>query len=160
MPGLGSDYYDVSASSITNTEERALSVYFSKPFYTGGVVAVVAALEDTSATLPDPSTARIGSMTGTICETLAIEHYPDADYSSFNAVGDMMAAQKGKKMNYCTMPEIDAVNYLRSNAGYRIAPGMLSETNSSIALVKGNEKLVDPLNALRDSYEADGTLGA
>ena len=40
--GLSTGSYDVSAAGMTVTEERAESVYFSEPNYTGGIVAVVA----------------------------------------------------------------------------------------------------------------------
>lgn len=40
--GLATGTYDVSATGMTVTEERAESVNFSEPNYTGGIVAVVA----------------------------------------------------------------------------------------------------------------------
>ena len=40
--GLSTGTYDVSAAGLTVTEERAESVNFSEPNYTGGIVAVVA----------------------------------------------------------------------------------------------------------------------
>lgn len=160
IPGLVSNYYDVVASSIAITQERAQSVHFSEPFYIGGVVVVVSddAKKSNKVSLTDPNTARIGSLTGTNCEILTVDSYPNADYKSFNDINDMMLALSSGKLDYCSILQIDAVNYMRNDRGYHISPYKLAENNSCIAIAKGNKELVEKINALLDTYEENGTL--
>ena len=159
VPALASGKGDIILCGLTYTEERAEKVLFSRPYIT---LSTVLACYDKGGAAPSdmtpPETARIGSMTGTTCEALALERYPNASYSSFTSVSDLMTALKSGKLDYCVMDQTDAINYKRSDAGYTVVPGELKRSGYNIAVKKGNEALVDALNAKLDQYEADGTL--
>ncbi|MDO5576788.1 MAG: ABC transporter substrate-binding protein/permease, partial [Fibrobacter sp.] len=75
LQGLISDNYDVVASCLTITEERAKNVYFSEPFYTGGVVAVVLdnANNSNEVSLADPNTGFFASLVSSFRKNFVVE---------------------------------------------------------------------------------------
>lgn len=68
ISGIETGKYDLGAAGFTVTEERAESMYFSDPDYSGGIVAVVAQTDQGQTrfqTLQDFSGAEVGAVTGT-----------------------------------------------------------------------------------------------
>ena len=159
IPGLVSGVYDVAAACITITEERAQSVAFSDPIYNGGVAMVVAAQQSAGAgAAVPPETARIGALTGTTCETAALELYPDAEVSSFNNQNDCMAALKAGQLDYASATDTDAINYARNDPAYQTYGTPLRATCCNIAVDKNQPELLSRIDALLTQYKADGTL--
>ncbi|HWQ75427.1 MAG TPA: ABC transporter substrate-binding protein/permease, partial [Syntrophomonas sp.] len=113
LAGLTGGKYDLAAASISITEERKQSIYFSDPNYNGGVVAVVARSEDTSAantsntSVPeyasaqelDKAKAKMGVRTGSIQDAYTKDYLPHASISYFEDIADMIAALNSRKID-------------------------------------------------------------
>lgn len=156
LPGLSSGRYDAVSGCMSITSERAKSVYFSDPIYKGGIVAVV--LKDGSGAIVPVETARIGSITGTVCEDIANESFPDAKYGSFSDLGSCMIALKAGQLDYMVIDDVNALNYSRHDPAYSIYGEPLLAVGYSIGVNKGKPELLLKIDELLAKYEADGTL--
>ena len=100
---------DFGAASISITEERKESMYFSDPDYIGGMVLVVkggdsSASEQPSAqtvysSLEDLAGKKIGVLTGSIFDKVAQEKIPGIQPEYLNAMSDMPVALQADKID-------------------------------------------------------------
>lgn len=77
--------------------------------------------------LPPTETANIGTMIGTLSESLAPEKYPEAEISRFNNYVDESAALMAGKIDYAIMDYASARNFVKSNEGSTILPEPLTD---------------------------------
>jgi ABC-type amino acid transport substrate-binding protein len=77
--------------------------------------------------LPPTETANIGTMIGTLSESLAPEKYPEAEISRFNNYVDEWAALMAGKIDYAIMDYASARNFVKSNEGSTILPEALTD---------------------------------
>ena len=97
--GLATGTYDVSATGLTVTEERAESVNFSEPDYTGGVVAVVANRGQNAVrfrTFQDFAGTTVGVMSGSISDELVSTVVSGCEFKYYDdASALLLALQSG-----------------------------------------------------------------
>ncbi len=160
--GLSTGTYDVSATGMTVTEERAESVNFAQPSYTGGVVAVVAnrgQFEARFKTLQDFAGTTVGVMSGGITDELVSGVVSGCEFKYYDdASASFLALQSGI---------VDAVAHDLPVAQLATARqpdlAVFPETVASDTYGLGLQKdspLTDKVSAIIERYAADGTLDA
>lgn len=108
LPSVVSGKCDFGCSGIAITPERAESVLFSEPYYTGGTVLAVLKSEVASTqkasggvitSLDELDGRRIGVQTGTTAADITLARLPHAQISYFSTFPDMAVALKTRKID-------------------------------------------------------------
>ena len=160
--GLATGTYDVSANGMTVTEERAESVNFAEPNYTGGVVAVVAnhgQFDVRFRTFQDFEGTTVGVMSGSISDELVSSVVSGCEFKYYDdASASLLALQSGA---------LDAVAHDMPVAQLAVArqpdlaifPQTVSPDTYGLGLQK-DSPLTDKISAIIERYAEDGTLDA
>ena len=160
--GLSTGTYDVSAAGLTVTEERAESVNFSEPNYTGGIVAVVANAGQNQVryqTLQDFANTTVGAVTGTIHDQLVSSVVSGCDfqyYDDFSAL--LLALQSGTLDAVVTDMPIAQLAVARQ-PDLMIFPETVAPDSYGLGLQK-DSPLTEQVSAIIQRYTEDGTLDA
>lgn len=157
--GVQANRYDVIIGSMTPTEERAEAVSFTNAYYTDGAQAFVPAGTDcTDVTAMDAAT--VGVATGTTYASWLEENGGDwvGEVRSFDS--DVVALRD------LGTGRLDAVITGRMTGLYQIEEAGLEAVacgdplyteSPAFAVKKGNDALVEELNAALDTIIEDGT---
>lgn len=109
-------------------------------------------------TLNDAEHARLGVVTGTTPSQLAHERFPDATISEFGAFTDVLGALSAGHIDATISGINTALLAARNNAEFTVIEGSLRDEATSVAVQKGNGKLLADINQLIAEMKADGTL--
>ncbi len=168
LPSVQVGKCDFAAAGINITPERAESVLFSEPNFSGSTVMVVLK-ENLAGAAPtargvrwqDYNGKRLGVIVGPVMENAAKEYFPDSEYLLFNGYPECIAAlMAGKidaylgdepelKSTHAEQPEID---YIRDR---------ITQNNYCFAFRKDDPKsaaLRDEVNDFLARSWADGTM--
>lgn len=108
--------------------------------------------------LEDAKEAKIGVMTGTTGEQMAMAKYPDADVKSFDDIMDAVAALKSGKLDAVIMAYSNAMNITKHNPDLWYLPEPVEKEDMAVAVRKGNDDLLEAVNEIITELEKDGTL--
>ncbi|MWV55036.1 ABC transporter permease subunit [Chlorobium phaeovibrioides] len=108
--------------------------------------------------IEDARNARIGVMTGSTGEELALQMFPEADIKSFDDVMDAVTAMMSDKLDAIVTAYPTALQVTKKHTAFRVLEEPLRNENTCIALRKGNPALLTTLNGIIDSLHQDGTL--
>lgn len=108
--------------------------------------------------LPPVETAKIGTMEGSVNESLALQKYPNADIQRFNNYVDASAALLAGKIDYAIMDYATARNFMKYNQELHIMPGKLKDEVTAMALNKSNKELNGKINDVLNKFLSNGTV--
>ena len=168
LPSVQAGKCDFAASGITITPERAESVLFSEPYFSGGTVLMV--LKDNAAGTDqtgggvrwqDYNGKRIGVLTGTLMEGAARDYFPDSEHVLLNNYPDCITSllsgkidaflgdEPGLKSIHAEQPEVDYIH------------DRITQNNYSFAFRKNDPEsaaLCAKLNDFLERSRKDGTM--
>ena len=164
---------DFGASSITVTEERAQSVRFSEPHYSGGTV--IAVLKSDAESTKDPQTdgytaldqldgSQIGVQTGTTAEGIARARLPHIQISEFSTFPDMAVALETHKIDGFIGDGLVLLQMAQENPNLKILDERLNSYECGFVLAKSKKgrALCEEINAwiheMRELGELDRIL--
>ncbi len=158
--GLKSKKYDVIASSVTITPERAKIMDFSEPYYEVRQ-AVVTPKAVTLKTLADMQGKTLGAQIGTT-GYMAITKAAGVKAKSFDEIGMAMEALAAGRLDGVVCDDPTATNYILANKDYAakmhvavILPADVPEYYG-FAVDKGNTKTLEMLNKGIEVVKAKG----
>ena len=166
LPSVQSGKCDMAAAGISVTPERAESMLFSEPNFSGGTVAVV--LKDggeepaaSGVRLEDYNGKRLGVLVGPLMEDAAKEYFPDSEYLLFEGYPDCITALVTGKIDgfLGDEPGIKSIHMEQPEISY--IPERLSQNNYSFAFRKNDPRsaaLCQELNDFLARSWADGTM--
>ena len=108
--------------------------------------------------LDDAANGKIGVMTGTTGEQLAIKRFPKAEVKSFDDIMDAVAALKSGQINAVITGYPAAMNVSKRNDDLVYLEEAVDYENTAIAIRKGNAKLLAELNSFINELKNNGTL--
>jgi polar amino acid transport system substrate-binding protein len=108
----------------------------------------------------DAASARIGVMTGTTGESIAKTRFPQADVQTFDDIMNAVAAIEARKLDAVITSLPTAVQVAKKQPGLYVVPEPLDQENTSVAVRKGNDKLLQDVNRIIAELKADGTLAS
>jgi polar amino acid transport system substrate-binding protein len=108
--------------------------------------------------LADAARAKIGVMTGSSGEQLTHHRFPDAKIKSFDDIMDAVAALKSDQLDAVVTTLPTTMNVCKRNKDLRFLDEAIDYENTAIGLKKGNEALLNNLNAFIQELEQNGTL--
>ena len=160
--GLATGTYDVSATGLTVTEERAESVNFSEPDYSGGVVAVVANRGQTQVrfqTLQDFAGTTVGAMTGSISNELVDAVVSGCEYQYYDDSSALLLALQSGTLDAVALDMPVAQLAVARQPDLAIFPETVVPDSYGLGLQK-DSPLTDEVSAIIERYTEDGTLDA
>lgn len=165
IAALNSEKCDIIGACMTITEERAKSVLFTKPYYTGGIAVVVKEVQkpksNSEVKLRDGSdlaTATVGAMTGTTGEKYIREHYPKATVQCYDDIMDAIAALQAHKLDYVITAYTTALKVSNKNDDLEVLPKEYTDEFAAIAFNKKDVELLNQVNKVLLQFKKDGTL--
>ncbi len=107
LAGLASGKYDMFASALSYTEERAQSINFSDVYYNGGVVLMARTADLGGVVAPEAADIdftsyngkRMGIKTGSSFEPITFDKFPDSEYFYYDTDSDLIAALRADKID-------------------------------------------------------------
>lgn len=158
--GLAGKKYDLIASSVTITDERAQRMDFTNPYYE--VRQAVLVPKDTNpASMDDLKGKRLGAQIGTT-GYMAIVDSKDIVAKTFDEIGMAMAALASGRIDGVVCDDPVATNYILENAEYAeklkvafVIPAEIPEYYGFVA-AKGNTELVELVNKGIEQVKAKG----
>jgi polar amino acid transport system substrate-binding protein len=167
ITSLLSQKTDIIGACMTITEERAQSVLFTDPYYTGGIAVVVqdqpSGTPDTKAPSEnldgsDLSNAVVGAMTGSTGEKYIRDNYQNATVQCYDDIMDAIAALQSRKLDYVITAYTTALKAANKNDDLLVLPEEYSDEYAAIAFHKNNEQLLKQVDAVLARFKQDGTL--
>ncbi|MCE5205927.1 MAG: ABC transporter permease subunit [Porphyromonadaceae bacterium] len=167
IPSLLSQKTDIVGACMTITEERAQSVLFTKPYYTGGIAVVVKDYpsgKPGKKSLPenrdgsDLPNAVVGAMTGSVGEKYIRDNYKNATVQCYDDIMDAIAALQSSKLDYVITAYTTALKVANRNDDLLVLPKEYSDEYAAIAFQKNNVGLLNQVNAVLTRFKQDGTL--
>ena len=163
---------DMISSSIYVTEERKKQVDFSDPYYEMGTN--VFALTKNIATgkqrvsdqlraqkfasIADLKYKRIGVLLGSVHDTYAMKHYPDAIILQYKSPSDLVLAVKSGKADAAIYNLENLFEILRKDKELEILGDSVLSVPVGIGFNKGNPLLREQFNAFLKEIKLDGNL--
>jgi polar amino acid transport system substrate-binding protein len=108
--------------------------------------------------LEDLQYAKIGAMTGSTGEALSLSRFPDADTKSFDDIMDGMAALISGQIDAVITAYPTALNVAKHSQYLELIPEPVDYENTSVAVKKGNDELLQAVNKVIEKYKTDGTF--
>ena len=114
---------------------------------------------ETAITRPDDArNARIGVMTGSTGEAIAVARFPDATIKSFDDIMDAVTAMKSGQLDATITGFPAALQVTKKNHDLLLLADALDSEDTAIAVKKGNTQLLAALNRIIAELTTDGTL--
>jgi polar amino acid transport system substrate-binding protein len=107
------------------------------------------------ADVPD---ARIGVITGSTPAQLAYERFPDAEIQEYADFADTLGAIQAGHIDVTITAINNALLAARNNPDLEVIEDSLRDETTAVAIRKGNQELLDQVNAIIEAIKADGTL--
>ena len=148
---------DATIAGMTVTEERAMAVDFSTPYYTATQVMIVPEGSDITcaADMEGKSIAVVQGYTG---ETVVSEL--GYDYEAFKKGTECVMELTNGKCDVVVIDSATAQKYIADNPGLVVVEDedAFGAEEYAIAVQKGNTELLDMINSAIEQMLADGTI--
>ena len=161
IPALNANKIDCIIDGMGVTEERLQSVDFSHYYWSSdqGIVCMADSPYASATSLEDLSGARVAAQVGSMWEAM-VDQIPGVDKQESLVDGNtIIAALRAGKLDATIMGETEAKSLIISNPdltyvmfeegkGFEVD---LSDCSAGIAVAKGNEELLNKINAVVDT---------
>lgn len=114
--------------------------------------------EKVIARLDDAKDAKIGVMTGSTGEAIAVARFPQAQVESFDDIMDAVAAMKSGQLDAVITSYPVAFQVSKKNFELWYLPEPIANEDTAIAIKKGNDDLLVAVNKIIAELKVDGTL--
>ncbi len=148
---------DLGSSCISITDERKEQLYFSEPYYTGGIEIVVKGsaaplgTAETITSLEDLEGKRIAMVTGVIFDTFLPEYVKDPQFVYVNSTADASAALEMGRAEAYAVDEPVAILAMKEYPDQRILQRI---TNENYAFIIGQNERKNTLSNQFNEYLA------
>jgi len=161
LAALETGNIDFVAAGMTPTEDRKKNVDFSKIYYTAVQCVVVRAEDEgTIKSLEDLKSKKVGVQKGAVQEQLAKEQLTSSEIKPLGKVSDLILSLNTKKVDAVIVELPVAKSYVQQNSALALSKIQLKteEEGSAVAVKKGNEDLVNSINATIDRLVSGKTI--
>src|SRR5690625_1886457 len=157
IPGLVASHYDVIIYAMTITDERAMAVDFSDPYFATGQVIAVRADDDRIQEPADLAGKVIAVQLGTTGD-FAASAIEGATVDRFPSTPEAFLNVKQRRADAAVVDEVTAIEEARANPGQsKVVGAPFTIEYYGIAVKKGRADLLRDINRALASMKADGT---
>ena len=161
IPSVTSGKCDIGASAITITPERMESLTFTDPHFETYGVAIIYGNSSTGVktTLAEFENATIGVLTGSSYDSLAKEHFPNAERKYYSLMTDLVLAVEQGKIDGFISEEPYCTASIWEGAEISVVDEPLKETDVGFIFGKNSGLgLCEQMDAFISSAQASGLL--
>ena len=148
--GLGAGKYDAVMSSVTITEERKQQMDFSDPYINAGQILVVPKSTSGVTTLQDMKGKTVGAQIGTT-GSFEVQKVDGVRLKSYDEIGLAFEDLVNGRIDGVVADTPVAAQFALQNETYRdelkIVGEPFTDEHYGIAVAKGNDELLDAINA-------------
>lgn len=144
-------------AGMTVTDERKLEVDFTTSYATG-VQSVIVTEDSDITSIDDLSEKKIGVQLGTTGDIYATDDYGADFVTQYGKGADAVIALKGGDVDAVIIDNEPAKAFVAENEGLKILDTEYAVEDYAIAVKKGNQELLDDINAALEKLTADGTI--
>lgn len=157
IPGLIAGHYDVIISAMTITDERAMAVDFSDPYFATGQVIAVRADDDRIQEPADLAGKVVAVQIGTTGD-FAASAIEGATVDRFPSTPEAFLNVKQGRADAAVVDEATAIEEMAANPGQiKVVGRPFTVEYYGIAMKKGRPDLMRAVNRALASIKADGT---
>ena len=153
---MESDTCDISAASITITDEREENVDFSESYFSAeqSLMVLAASPAETLGDLP-----KVGVQSGTTGELWLADNAPDGvEVVAFGEIADMNLALEAQEVDGVVTDLVGNQGYIDDNGGTKIIEAYDTGELYGLAVKEeGSEDLLAAVNASLSKFQDDGT---
>lgn len=162
IPSLLSGKSDIIGACITITEERAKSVLFTKPYYKGGIAAVVrdytpGADNTKLSNLDDLKKRRIGVLLGSMQDHYVTQSFPDATIIRIDLSTDLATSLKQGQCDAILLNNVAGKLYMKQNHDFAFLQEVVTIDSFAFGFNLRNEKMRDEFNKFLKKIKSDDT---
>lgn len=158
IPAVQSGKIDFGAAGMTVTEDRLVNVDFTDSYYTGRQMIIVTE-DNTEITGPDELTGKkIGVQQGTTGDIYASEEFGDKNIERYNKGMEAVQALSQGKIDAVIIDNQPAQTFVAENEGLKVLDTEYKEEEYAMCFKKGNEELLEKVNAAIKELKEDGTF--
>ncbi len=148
---------DIGMAGMTVTEKRKESVNFSKTYATAVQVVIVKEGSDIK-TIDDLAGKKIGVQEATTGDIYATDDFGEENVLRYNNGPTAIKALQNGTIDAVIIDNEPAKAFVKENAGLVILDTAYAEEEYAIAVAKGNDDLLNKINAALDKLEESGEL--
>ena len=127
-------------------------------FCATGVQSVIVTEDSDIASIDDLSEKKIGVQLGTTGDIYATDDYGADFVTQYGKGADAVIALKGGDVDAVIIDNEPAKAFVAENEGLKILDTEYAVEDYAIAVKKGNQELLDDINAALEKLTADGTI--
>lgn len=160
VPALVSGKLEAVIAGMSITDERKQSVLFSDPYFTSTQVVILAEGSEI-ATADDLKGKKIGVQLGTTGDIYVTENIEGAEVSRYNKGMDAALDVLNGRLDAVVIDTLPAKQFATALTGLVVHDDILSDVEVEpygIAVPKGQEELVEKINASLKRMQEDGTF--
>ena len=162
IPALLNEKIDIIMSGMSITKSRKLSVSFTRPYMTNGLMTLMRTSDSQIYTSPEKiynTTRIIGVVKGTTADVFARRKCPRATIGTYIRREDAVRALKQQQISlYISDGPIIAWLFSQNDTIFSALFVSLTEEYTAWAIRPGNEDLIMKLDDILDNWEKDGTI--
>lgn len=148
---------DIGVAGMTVDEVRLASVNFSIPYTTSAQVIILK--EDSDITSPaDLENKTIGVQLGTVGDTYSSENLENAKIERYNKGFEAVQSLTQGKVDAVIIDREPAKVFVSQNEGLKILDEEYTLEDYAIAVAKGNQELLEQVNASLEKLKESGKL--
>ena len=157
LAGVAQGTYDAGISSITITDDRKAQMLFSDPYYAAGQIVIVGVNNNTIKG-KDTLTGKVGAQLGTT-GAMAVEKLSGVELKTYDEIGLAFQDLMNGQINAVVCDNPVAMGYVAKNPDkLKIAGAAFTDESYGIAVAKGNEDLLNKINAGLKAVLAEGII--
>ena len=157
IPGIISKRFDMAASAIYITPERAKVVDFSEPYYPGGLVILVKKDNTTIHGPEDLAGKKVSVQVGTKSVGFLKDNYPKVDRVEVEKNEEMFSLVETGRVDAAVTGKPAAKLYAQKNPGVKVIDKQLTTEEYGFAISKDEPGLAKAVNEALAKLKADGT---
>jgi len=162
IPALLDKKIDIIMSGMSVTKARRLSVSFTQPYITNGLMTLMRTSDSQTYTSPEKiyNTSRtIGVVKGTTADVFVQRKCPKATIGTYIRTEDALRALKRNGITlFIDDGPVIAWLFAQNDSEFSALFVPLTEEYTAWAVRPGNEKLINKLNTILSEWEKDGTV--
>ena len=151
-------------AELAITPERAKTVSFSDPYYTGGYTILVAKENTDISTMPSLAGKRVGVTRGSTADTIVTKlSPPPQDVLKLEHISELLSAIQAKRVDAIVQDIALLQPFVSKNPAYKLVGGLYNEETWGIGIRKDDAETVawvnDTLNKMKQSGTMNTLLG-
>ena len=163
IPFLVTNKVDIVIATLSVTPERAKTISFSDPYYTGGYTIMVA--KDTSdiSTMATLAGKKVGVTRGSTADTIVSKLSPaPAEILKLEHISELFSALQAKRVDAVVQDIALMQPFVSKNPGYKLVGGLYNEEPWAVGIRKDDGETVtwvnDQLKRMNSSGATDQML--